>query len=283
VESAHQAERARIARELHDVVAHQLSAIAVQAGAARVAAGGPPATGVGPATEVLATVERLSREALTELGHLLGALRRDPDGAPASRPAPTLADLGELIGQARAAGVPAVLSVSGVPRLLPAGAELSCYRIVSEALSNVARHSPGAGTRVVLSYQPAGLRIEIGSAPPPRPARPAAAPAAGRARAHRTSGLGIRGMRERAELYGGHLTAGPDSGGGFTVTAVIPYQDGATGTGPGTALGQAGGPGVRHGAGAAGEAGLPGKPGGAGVPGKPGVPGGAAAAAGGPG
>jgi signal transduction histidine kinase len=223
VEAAHQAERTRIARELHDVVAHQLSAIAVQAGAARIAAGGdqdPGASSQGPAAgpdqvRVLATVERLAREALTELNHLLGALRRERADDPAHRPSPTLAELGTLLDAARAAGVPAELATEGGPWALSPGVELSCYRIIDEALTNVARHAPGAPTRVVLRYRPGGLDIEVANGPPPGEARPAAPrPASG--------GRGVRGMRERAELYGGSLDARPCPGGGFAVTAAIP-------------------------------------------------------------
>ena len=239
VESAHQAERTRIARELHDVVAHQLSAIAVQAGAARIAAGsaqvpagrGPgPGDGRAPAggpaqadgqaqAAVLATVERLAREALTELNHLLGALRREQADDPARRPSPTLGELETLLDAARTAGVPADLTVEGGPRALSPGVELSCYRIIDEALTNVARHAPGAPTRVVLRYRPGGLDIEVANGPPPGGAQPAAPrPASG--------GRGVRGMRERAELYGGHLDARPCPGGGFAVTAAIPCPDG---------------------------------------------------------
>jgi signal transduction histidine kinase len=228
VEAAHQAERTRIARELHDVVAHQLSAIAVQAGAARIAAGsGRSGTDAGQASaggraragggqaqvEVLATVERLAREALTELNHLLGALRREP--AADQAPAPTLAELEMLLGTARASGVPAGLTVEGPPRALSPGVELSCYRIVAEALTNVARHAPGAPTRVLLRYRPGALDIEVANGPAPGGHRPAAPrPASG--------GRGVRGMRERAELYGGCLDARARPGGGFVVTAEIP-------------------------------------------------------------
>ena len=247
VESAHQAERTRIARELHDVVAHQLSAIAVQAGAARIAAGStqvPAGSGSGPGdgqapgdgqppgdsqapaegqaraggqaqAGVLATVERLAREALTELNHLLGALRSEQADDPARRPSPTLGELEALLDAARAAGVPADLAVEGGPRTLSPGVELSCYRIIDEALTNVARHAPGAPTRVMLRYRPGGLDIEVANEPPPGGAPPAAPrPASG--------GRGVQGMRERAELYGGRLDARPRPGGGFAVTAAIP-------------------------------------------------------------
>jgi signal transduction histidine kinase len=164
---------------------------------------------------VLATVERLAREALTELNHLLGALRREQADDPARRPSPTLGELEALLDAARAAGVPADLTVEGGPRALSPGVELSCYRIIDEALTNVARHAPGAPTRVVLRYRPGGLDIEVANGPPPGGARPPAPrPASG--------GRGVRGMRERAELYGGHLDARPRPGGGFAVTAAIP-------------------------------------------------------------
>jgi signal transduction histidine kinase len=242
VEAAHQAERTRIARELHDVVAHQLSAIAVQAGAARIAAGssqvpagGSPVPGgggqaagdggqasergqasAGGQVKVLATVERLAREALSELNHLLGALRREQADDPARRPSPTLGELETLLDAARAAGVPADLTVEGGPRALSPGVELSCYRIIDEALTNVARHAPGAPTRVVLSYRPGALDIEVANGPAPGGARPTG-PASG--------GRGVRGMRERAELYGGRLDARPGPGGGFAVTAAIPCPE----------------------------------------------------------
>ncbi len=246
VEAAHHAERTRIARELHDVVAHQLSAIAVQAGTARLLAqgatgtqrapagaaharpgppggpgrsraapdGGPASAGAGPdQAEVLGTVERLSREALSELSHLLGALRREPGASPP--PAPTLAGLGALVEASRAAGVPAELAVEGQPRPLPAGLELTCYRIISEALANVARHSPGAAARVTLGYRPGRVELDVVNTAPPRGQRPAGAP-------WDSPGLGLRGMRERAELYGGALAAGRCADGGFAVSATIP-------------------------------------------------------------
>jgi signal transduction histidine kinase len=234
VEAAHQAERTRIARELHDVVAHQLSAIAVQAGAARMAAaangskdtgqgtanGGPVLGGpggLGTAADVLATVEQLSREALAELSHLLGALRREPAGGAEVPPAPTLDELDTLAAATRAAGVPVDLAVDGAVRRLSPGAELSCYRIVSESLANVTRHAPGAAATVTLRYQAHALEIEVRNAASSHPPRHPA-PAGGR---------GIQGMRERAELYRGRVTTGPAPGGGFVVTAEIPYA-GAT-------------------------------------------------------
>ena len=114
--------------------------------------------------------------------------------------------------------MPAELAVEGCPRALSPGVELSCYRIIDEALTNVARHAPGAPARVVLRYRPGGLDIEVANGPSPGGPRPAAPrPASG--------GRGVRGMRERAELYGGRLDAGPRPGGGFAVTAAIPCPE----------------------------------------------------------
>jgi signal transduction histidine kinase len=216
VEAAHQAERTRIARELHDLVAHQLSAITIQAGAARMAASGPP-------DPVLAAVEQLSRAALAELNHLLGALRREPDGSVPRPPAPALADLDSLLAASQEAGIAASLEITGRPRPLPPGVELSAYRIIQEALANVDRHAPGAATSVTLDYRAGQLRMDVVNAAPPagrHPAGPLPWPPGGR---------GVRGMRERAELYGGQLTAGSRPGGGFAVTAAIPYPPGTAG------------------------------------------------------
>ena len=166
--------------------------------------------------EVLATVERLAREALTEAEPPArrAAARRADDPA---RTSPRWG-LETLLDAARAAGVPADLTIEGGPRALSPGVELSCYRIIDKALTNVARHAPGAPTRVVLRYRPGALDIEVANGPAPGGARPAAPrPAPG--------GRGVRGMRERAELYGGRLDAQPCPGGGFAVTAAIPCPE----------------------------------------------------------
>src|SRR5258705_12395666 len=117
---------------------------------------------------VMAMVEPLARKALTGQNHLLGALRREQAGDPARRPSPTLGELETLVDAARAAGVPADLAIEGGPRRLSPGVELSCYRIIDEALTNVARHAPGAPTRVGLRYRPGGPDIEGATGPPPR-------------------------------------------------------------------------------------------------------------------
>ena len=236
VEAAHQAERTRIARELHDVVAHQLSAIAVQAGAARLADAAQRVSGSAaqPASssavqqnpaEVLKAIEQLSREALTELNHLLGALRREPEADPDRRPTPTLGDLGALLDTSTAADPPVNLVIEGPAHPLSPGVELSAYRIIQEALANAARHAPAARVNVTLRYGAGELGIEVTNAASPLPGRPSAARPAG------PGGRGIRGMRERAELYGGHLQASTRADGGFAVTGVIPY-DGSAPSGP---------------------------------------------------
>lgn len=205
-EAVHLAERARIARELHDVLVHQLSAITVQAGAARMAPSKDPLA-------VLASVEELGREALTELGHLLGALRRDTTHAPDRRPAPTLTELDQLVARARASGAPFELAIHGsAPQPLTPGLELSVYRIAQEALSNAARHAPAAPVRIVVEYRADHLELTVLNEPPPTTPRASA-----------SGGRGLLGIRERVDLYGGQMTAGPTPGGGFVLSTVLPY------------------------------------------------------------
>jgi signal transduction histidine kinase len=217
VEAAHLAERTLIARELHDVLAHQLSTITVQTGVARM-------TGSHSA-EVLATVEQLSREALTELNHLLGALRRDDEGDPDRRPAPSLAAIGTLLKRARDAGVPTDLVIAGRVRDLTPGLQLSAYRIVQESLTNVAKHAPGAATLVTLRYLDDHLALEVVNGRPEEASAASGPAAAGRGPERGrpvTGGRGLLGMRERAELYDGDLHASATSN-GFKVTAALPY------------------------------------------------------------
>jgi signal transduction histidine kinase len=255
VEAAHLAERTRIARELHDVLAHQLSAIAVRSGAARLAAttaAAPGATTTAsagsttasaatttgarattaraepttpttdqPSVEALAAIEQLSREALAELSHLLGALRRDPDDEPARRPAPTLRALDALLATTRAAGVPVDIQVDGQVRPLSPGVELAAYRIIQEALTNVAKHAPAASTHVRLHYGADRLGLSVVNGP-----SAIAGPPDGAA-----GGRGVPGMRERASMYHGNLEAVARPDGGFAVTGAIPYGDTAPGGG----------------------------------------------------
>ena len=211
-------ERARIARELHDVVAHHISMIAIQAETARVATPGMPDTGARRLLEIGDT----ARAALTEMRRLLGVLREDAGGpvepgGPAARPPadrhpqPGLDQLNELLDGARsAAGTGVRLIVSGAPAALDPGVELAAYRIIQEALTNARRHAPGAAVDVQLHYDAAALRLRI------RDNGPGAATSA------TTAGHGLLGMRERAAAVGGRLQAGPADLGGYLVEATLP-------------------------------------------------------------
>jgi len=204
-------ERTRIARELHDVVAHQVSLMTVQAGAAQAVVDADPDA----ARRAMVAVEETGRQALDELRHLLGVLRPDRE-ATGRDPQPDLADLGGLASRVRAAGVDVTLEVEGVPRDLPARVQLSAYRIVQEALTNVIRHA-GTGARAKVGLQCEDtddgqvLHVEVendGGGSEPAPVT--------------HGGHGIVGMRERALLLGGDLEAGPTAAGGFRVMARLP-------------------------------------------------------------
>ena len=204
-------ERNRIARELHDVVAHHLSMIAIQAETARLATPGMPADG----QEQLAAIGGTARDALTEMRRLLGVLRVDVDEAAALAPQPGLDRIDELVEAARAAGTPVRLTLSGTPVPLPVGVDLSAYRIVQEALTNARQHAPGAAVEVEVAYTDDMLRLRIrDDGPGSTQANP--------------SGHGLHGMRERAALAGGTLTAGPAEAGGFLVEATLPVSEPAT-------------------------------------------------------
>jgi signal transduction histidine kinase len=203
------AERLRIARELHDVVAHSLSIIAVNAGAAGELGGVAPEQ----AREHMDAVAATAREALAEMRHLLEALRDDGDDALA--PQPTLDRLPELLDQARAGGLPVRLVEHGARPPLPPGLELTVYRVVQEALTNVRRHAGPAETQVRMSYGDAELALEVVNAPPEPGRAPRPAPGDG-------PGHGLVGMRERARLYGGALDAGPAEDGGYAVRLRLP-------------------------------------------------------------
>ena len=202
-------ERARIARELHDVVAHSVSLIAVQAGAAGRVIDSQPAA----AREALATIERTARGTLTELRRLLGILREKDDGA-ALAPPPGLERLEELIAQARAAGLPVDLRIEGARRQLSPGVDLTAYRIVQEGLTNARKHAGRARASVRLRFAPREIEIEVvdDGRGLPAPSGPGA-------------GLGLVGMRERVSLYGGRLETGPAEAGGYRVHAVLPLED----------------------------------------------------------
>ena len=206
-------ERTRIARELHDVVAHRVSLMTVQAGAAKAVAAHDPEG----ALRAMSAVEEAGRQALDELRHLLGVLRpeTDPDGL---GPQPGLADLPRLVEQTRGAGLDVSLATDGVEAGLPARVDLFAYRIVQEALTNVLKHAgPGARTEVRLGTDGRGVVIEVLDDGPGATAPPG--PAVGGAGAR---GPGSGGMRERARLLGGTLDASPRPGGGFSVVARLP-------------------------------------------------------------
>ena len=202
-------ERARLARELHDVVAHQLSAIAVQAGAARLAAASDPQA----AAAAVAAIERQARGGLTELNQLVRELRPAADTGPDTSPQPRLGDIPGLIERAGEAGMRAEFRVDGEPRPLPPAVELAGYRVVQESLTNAIRYAAGAAATVRLAYRDDGIMVEVTDD------GPGAAAAAG---AIRGGGAGLAGLRERARLLGGQLEAGSAAERGFAVRAFLP-------------------------------------------------------------
>jgi signal transduction histidine kinase len=207
-------ERARISRELHDVVAHHISMIAVQAETARLATPGMPAAGA----QRLSAIGDTARAALTEMRRLLGVLREDTETMAAERkPQPGLQQLNELLDEAReAAGTGARLIVRGALAVLDPGVELAAYRIVQEALTNARRHAPGAAVDVELHYAGDELRLRIrdnGPGPPSGPTPPGP-----------EHGHGLLGMRERATAVGGELRTAAAPGGGFLVEARLPAK-----------------------------------------------------------
>jgi signal transduction histidine kinase len=200
-------ERARIARDLHDVVAHHVSAIAVQAETARLTTEGLPDEG----RAHFESIGNTARDALGEMRRLLGVLREDAQGEPDRDPQPGLARLNELVDTARAAGTPVRLTLSGGATQLPAGIDLCAYRILQEALTNARRHAPGAPVDVELEYEVDAVRLRVRDHGPGL-SEPDA------------DGHGLLGMRERAIMVGGTLTVGPADGGGFSVEAELPIQ-----------------------------------------------------------
>jgi signal transduction histidine kinase len=203
-------ERMRIARELHDVVAHTLTEINVQAGAAAEHAG------VGGARDALERIERTSHGAIGELRAILGVLRkgeRDADHAvPPRTPTPGIVNINELVDRARETGLDVELEVTGIePGRVSDAASLAAYRIVQESLTNARRHAPGAAVRVNLEFNASDLELAIENAP------------SAAANGSSGVGVGIAGMRERALAIGGTLNATP-SATGFLVRAVLPCQ-----------------------------------------------------------
>jgi len=207
-----QEERARIARELHDVVADKVGLIVLQAGGARSVLGTDPDR----ALEALQQVEEMGRQTLAEMRHLVGILRVD-EGAD-RQPLPRLERLPALVDETRAAGLTVELEVEGPVVGLPAGLELAAYRLIQEALTNVRKHAPTSRAEVRLGYEPDRLRIQVSDDGGP-------AGTVGDT-ALKASGLGhgLIGMRERVQLYDGRMQAGPMTGGGFRVEAFLPLS-----------------------------------------------------------
>ncbi|MET9075337.1 histidine kinase [Streptomyces sp. NPDC004232] len=207
-------ERTTIARELHDVVAHHMSVVAIQAEAAPYRVENPP-----PELEkAFATIRENAVAALTELRRVLGVVRAEDYEAPEA-PQPTLADLDGLLANVREAGLVVDKAVTGAVRELTQGVELSAYRIVQEALSNALRHAPGADARVEIGYVLGGLGLRIVNAPPPAPHLINPSPGAGH---------GVTGMRERVSMLSGEMTAGPTDDGGYEVTVFLPVPAAAS-------------------------------------------------------
>jgi signal transduction histidine kinase len=219
---ANDQERARIARELHDVLSHQLSAIAVQAGAARMAS----QTDHRVAAQVIGNIEDIARAGLTDLNRIVGVLRRDADEHLDRRPQPRLDDVPDLVAGARSAGLPVDLSVSGLPPSLPASVELAAFRVVQESLTNALRYAQ-APTRVRLTWVDDGLDVLIENDAPAEAAEAvlaAAAPATKLVTARRSGGRGLAGMSERAAILGGTFDAGHQPGGSYAVHAWLPVH-----------------------------------------------------------
>ncbi|HEY3502976.1 MAG TPA: histidine kinase [Actinocatenispora sp.] len=201
-EAARSGERARIAREMHDVLAHRVSLMVLHAGAIEVHAAD------GRLAEEAALIRSTGRAALSDLREVLGVLRAGSGG---TDPQPVLADLDALIAASRSAGVPVGRRVEGAPVPLPDTVQRTAYRVVQEALTNVHRHAGRADTEVILRYAPGRVTVSVRNAPPPEPVEPPV-----------TSGYGLAGLRERVALLGGRCAAGPDPDGGFTVRADLP-------------------------------------------------------------
>ncbi|MEV7184368.1 sensor histidine kinase [Kitasatospora sp. NPDC093102] len=215
LERAVELERARIARELHDVVTHNVSMMTIQAGAARKILDTAP----DKARTAMAAVESGGRAAMTELRHVMGLLTIDSEtgDAPATEaglsPQPGLGRLDALVQGVRQAGLPVELSVRGERRPVPPGVELAAYRVVQEALTNTVKHAGGADAAVTVEYAPGQLRVEVTDTG----GRPTGAAATG-------NGRGLLGLRERLAVYGGTLNTGPRPRGGYRVTALIPLE-----------------------------------------------------------
>jgi signal transduction histidine kinase len=204
-------ERVRIARELHDVVAHHVSVMGIQAGAARLVMGRDPTK----AADALASVEASSRQAVEELHRLLGFLRQEGDSDDLG-PRPGLSQVAALAASMRGSGLEVEIASEGEKRALPPTIDVSAFRIVQEALTNTLKHAGATRAQVNLRYWPRELEVEVVDDGP-----------GAETSARGPGGLGLIGMRERAALHGGQLTAGPAPGGGFAVRVKLPTPDAA--------------------------------------------------------
>ena len=202
-------ERARIARELHDIVAHHLSVIAIESEAARLTSPELSADAGGRLEAIAST----AREALTETRRLLGVLREDTGGEADRAPQPGLDELDDLIDKAQATGTPIRLIRQGKVARLPLSIDLAAYRIVQEALTNARRHAPGADVDVEVSYRDQALHLRVRDYGPGAPG------------GEPVEGHGLMGMRERATLAGGTFSSGPAEGGGFEVDITLPTTE----------------------------------------------------------
>jgi signal transduction histidine kinase len=208
-EQATAQERARIAREMHDVVAHRVGLIALHAGALEVSLTDPDAAGRA------ALIHRTSRDALRELRQVLGVLRERPGDAPLD-PQPTLADLDRLVQQSRETGLDASVKITGERRALPVTIERTAYRVIQEGLTNVHKHAAGATTEITLSYEASRLVVTVRNAGPVAGAQ--------QDLAVEGAGHGLLGLRERLAMLGGDFRAGPRADGGFEVQAGLPAE-----------------------------------------------------------
>jgi len=208
------AERARIAHDLHDIVSHNVSVMVIQAGAARHVL----ATEPDEAEAALLAVEAAGRDTMAELRHLLGLLAPSADGEDERlAPQPSLSRLSPLIDRIAFAGLPVEVRISGEPRPLPAGVDVTAYRIIQEALTNALRHGDGVKAEVTVRYADHALRVEILNSGP-------SILTGGRSPVAGGEGRGLLGLRQRVAVYGGELDARRRLGGGFRVRAKIPLE-----------------------------------------------------------
>ncbi|MGM1062729.1 sensor histidine kinase [Saccharothrix sp. Mg75] len=227
------AERARIARELHDIVSHNVSVMVVQAGAARRVLDAEP----GQAAAALWAVESAGRDAMTELRHLLGVLAPPADGGEPSdlSPQPSLRVLGPLVDRIAFAGLPVEVRISGEPRPLPSGVDLTAYRIIQEALTNALKHGDGSTAEVTVRYADHYLRVEVLNGGPSALNKTNDKPNTRVAGLNKVNdkvndnlnndeGRGLAGLRQRVAVFGGDLDARRRLGGGFRVRARIPLE-----------------------------------------------------------